>query len=214
MSRVTNSAARITWPFSAVGSPDGEALPEVRSGDALFAVDGDLRIVSWNRAAEELTGIPADGALGRRCWLVLDGCDEHGERVCSPDCPIARAALAGEPVARRVLWVKASEGRRPVSVSTLALGNGARMLALHLLHPEAAPAQPEALRRGDDAPALTARQREILRLLAEGVRAAAIATRLGLSETTVRNHIRATLVRLGCHSQLEAVATARRHGLL
>ena len=61
---------------------------------------------------------------------------------------------------------------------------------------------------------LTERQRQILALLAEGIRPAVIAQRLGLSELTVRNHISAALHRLGCHSQLEAVATARRLQLL
>ncbi len=199
------------WPRSEAG-----IHPEVRSGEAVFAIDGDLRIVSWNHAAEELTGVSAAEALGRRCWLVLDGCDERGERVCGPDCPVAHGALAGEEISRQTLWIRTADGRRPVTVSTMALGEGADVLALHLLHAEAEPAAPEppAAPTSDSAAPLTARQREILRLLADGVRAGAIAERLGLSETTVRNHIRATLVRLGCHSQLEAVATARRKGLL
>jgi len=61
---------------------------------------------------------------------------------------------------------------------------------------------------------LSPRQREVLALLGEGLGAEAIATRLGLSLTTVRNHVSAVLHRLGCHSQLQAVATARRRGLL
>jgi DNA-binding NarL/FixJ family response regulator len=61
----------------------------------------------------------------------------------------------------------------------------------------------------DDPPSLTRRQREILYLLVEGVRVKQIAARLTLSETTVRNHIRAILRELGAHSQLEAVARAR-----
>jgi DHA1 family bicyclomycin/chloramphenicol resistance-like MFS transporter len=51
-------------------------------------------------------------------------------------------------------------------------------------------------------------------LLAAGAGAQAIASRLGLSVPTVRNHVAAVLQRLGCHSQLEAVAEARRQGLL
>jgi PAS domain S-box-containing protein len=39
-----------------------------RSGDALFAFDADLTIVSWNRAAEELTAVSANEAVGRSCW--------------------------------------------------------------------------------------------------------------------------------------------------
>ena len=61
---------------------------------------------------------------------------------------------------------------------------------------------------------LSPRQREVLILLSEGVRAKQIAARLGLSEPTVRNHIRSILRRLGCHSQLEAVAEARRARLV
>jgi DNA-binding NarL/FixJ family response regulator len=61
---------------------------------------------------------------------------------------------------------------------------------------------------------LTARQREILELLDSGLRVAAIAELLVLSEATVRNHVHAVLVALGVHSQLEAVALARQLGLV
>lgn len=61
---------------------------------------------------------------------------------------------------------------------------------------------------------LSPRQREVLALISDGVRAREIAARLGLSQTTVRNHIRGLLRRLDCHSQLEAVARAREWRLL
>lgn len=61
---------------------------------------------------------------------------------------------------------------------------------------------------------LSRRQSEVLELLAEGIPAREIAVRLGLAETTVRNHIRHLLRKLGCHSQLEAVAVAYRLDLL
>lgn len=61
---------------------------------------------------------------------------------------------------------------------------------------------------------LTPRQRQILALLGEGVLVSGIAARLGLSEATVRNHVSGMLRRLGCHSQLEAVARGRERGLL
>ncbi len=67
---------------------------------------------------------------------------------------------------------------------------------------------------GRSAAGLTARELEVLRLLAEGRRAGAIAAHLGLSLATVRNHIRSILRKLGCHSQLEAVAEARRRRLV
>ena len=67
--------------------------------------------------------------------------------------------------------------------------------------------------RVDDHP-LSRRQREVLALLDEGLGVDAIATRLGLERTTVRNHVSAVLHRLDCHSQLQAVAAARRRGIL
>ena len=61
---------------------------------------------------------------------------------------------------------------------------------------------------------LSPRQRQVLGLLADGFGPTAIERRLGLSLPTVRNHVAAVLHRLGCHSQLEAVAIARRRGLI
>lgn len=61
---------------------------------------------------------------------------------------------------------------------------------------------------------LSPRQRDVLVLMSGGVRVKEIAVRLGLSETTVRNHVRLLLRRLECHSQLEAVARAREWRLL
>lgn len=61
---------------------------------------------------------------------------------------------------------------------------------------------------------LTPREREVLDLLAQGESKEAIARRLFLSANTVRNHIQNILGKLGAHSRLEAVATARREGLI
>ena len=65
-----------------------------------------------------------------------------------------------------------------------------------------------------DVPALTPRQLEVLKLLAEGRSAREIGQRLYLSEATIRNHVRSLLQSLGPHSQLEALAMARKLGLL
>jgi PAS domain S-box-containing protein len=61
---------------------------------------------------------------------------------------------------------------------------------------------------------LTPRQREVLQLLGAGASTDQIAAELHLSRETVRNHVRLVLRALGAHSRLEAVAIARRHGLL
>lgn len=61
---------------------------------------------------------------------------------------------------------------------------------------------------------LTARELEVLRLLAEGVRPADIATDLSISTKTVSNHIQRTLGKLGAHTQVQAVALAYEMGLV
>jgi DNA-binding CsgD family transcriptional regulator len=72
-------------------------------------------------------------------------------------------------------------------------------------------------RLGEPRPAaikLSARQEAVLRLLAAGSSTEAMADELGVTRTTVRNHVNALLRKLGAHSRLEAVALAREHGLL
>ncbi len=56
---------------------------------------------------------------------------------------------------------------------------------------------------------LTAREKEVLRLMAEGISSRDIAKHLGISYTTVRTHIRSLGSKLGVHSKLEAIVKAR-----
>jgi DNA-binding NarL/FixJ family response regulator len=58
------------------------------------------------------------------------------------------------------------------------------------------------------------RERDVLRCMSEGLDARRTAERLGVSLSTCRGHIRRVLAKLGAHSQLEAVAIVKRHGLL
>jgi DNA-binding NarL/FixJ family response regulator len=61
---------------------------------------------------------------------------------------------------------------------------------------------------------LTDREREILGLLAEGMRNDEIAQKLFISPQTVQTHIRNILGKLRVHSKLEAVAFAVKHGAI
>ena len=187
-----------------------------RSGDALLVFDAERTILSWNRAAEDLTGIPAAEAVGRPCWDVLGGVDERGSLVCHPGCSGARLAGEGWPVRSHRLLIRTAAGtRRSVGMSTIAFRNAGSPLYLHLLwngweveddHP--------AIECTDGRIELTRRQLQVLALLDEGFSAKRIAGQLGIAESTVRNHIRAILLQLGCHSQLEALAAARKNRLL
>lgn len=61
---------------------------------------------------------------------------------------------------------------------------------------------------------LTAREKEVLRLMAEGTSSREIAKDLGISYTTVRTHIRSLGSKLGVHSKLEAIVKARELALV
>lgn len=82
--------------------------------------------------------------------------------------------------------------------------------------PKPRPARERA--RSDDARRLaaflTARERECLNLLVEGLDTSGIAIKLGVSGATVRTHVQSMLTKLGVHSRLEAASYAVRYGLL
>ena len=186
-------------------------MPETyRSGDALFAFDAELTVVAWNDEAERLTGIRSEDAVGRPCWDVLRGVNERGDVICHPGCSVSRLVREGWPVSCRRMLIRTPSGRKLVSLSTVTVRReGEEPIVLNLLRNghgiEPSPRAEELL---------TPRQVEVLQYLARGEPAKAMAARLGIGETTIRNHIAAILRRLKCHSQLEAVAEARRLGLL
>ena len=86
--------------------------------DGVFTVDRHWRITCFNRAAEEITGIPRSEALGRRCYEVLRS------NICKDACALQYTIETG----RRVVDLKVhitdkSGGDVPVSVSTALFRN-------------------------------------------------------------------------------------------
>jgi DNA-binding NarL/FixJ family response regulator len=61
---------------------------------------------------------------------------------------------------------------------------------------------------------LSARQREILQMLADGMQTDAVAKQLGLSTETVRTHTKRILAKLEASTRTQAVAVGIRHGLI
>ena len=61
---------------------------------------------------------------------------------------------------------------------------------------------------------LTARQREILQMLADGMQTEAVARKLGLSTETVRTHTKRILAKLHADTRTQAVAIAIRNSLI
>ena len=81
-------------------------------------------------------------------------------------------------------------------------------------HPVPEPGGVNGKRAGPAAPPLTAREVDVLRLVARGATNREIAARLFLSEGTVKNHISRILARLGLRDRTHAAIYARDHGLL
>ncbi len=63
-------------------------------------------------------------------------------------------------------------------------------------------------------PPMTRRERDVLRMLADGSDTRVIAKNLGISVSTCRGYMKNLLLKLGAHSQLEAVVIAANHGLV
>jgi PAS domain S-box-containing protein len=84
--------------------------------DGVFTVDCDWRITSFNRAAERVTGVPAERAIGRRCSEVL-----HSS-LCEGACPIRESLDTGNEVIDRSARILTQRARSiPISVSTAVL---------------------------------------------------------------------------------------------
>jgi len=183
--------------------------PQYVSGDPLFVLDEGLRIVAWNAAAEDFTGVAAHEAVGKPCWSVLAGVAEDGAVVCHAGCALAREALKRRACSSQSLLVRTSSGRRRVTVSTIAAGAGHDPQLLHLLRPQPADQSAPSAREVEQ---LTPRQREVLELLGDGKDAREIAATLGVTVATVRTHIRHILRALRVHTQLAAVVRACPRG--
>lgn len=92
-----------------------EAILESIS-DGVFTVDLDWRITSFNRAAEEITGIRREEAMGRQCSEVFRS------SMCEAECALRRTLDTGKPIIGKSGYIVDAEGDRiPISVSTAVL---------------------------------------------------------------------------------------------
>ncbi|MFZ2492635.1 MAG: response regulator transcription factor [Thermoanaerobaculia bacterium] len=88
-------------------------------------------------------------------------------------------------------------------------------LARKLLQEFARPVAPTQAAAPTDEDALTSREREVLELMVEGVTSnRKLARRLGVSENTVKFHVRNILDKLRLHNRAEAVGYALRHRIV
>ena len=84
--------------------------------DGVFTVDLEWRITSFNRAAEEITGVPEAEALGRPC------CEVFRANVCETTCVLRHTLETGKPVINKPIAILTADGKEvPISVSTALL---------------------------------------------------------------------------------------------
>jgi len=204
------------------------------TSDGVFAVDPEGRVVIWNKAATRILGFEADEALGRRCCDVMSGFDVSGNLLCYPGCQVMVLSARQQPIHHFDMRTRRKDGQEIwINISTIVVpgandqASGTVHLFREVMHARPAPGRmrhhPESGGRQarertpsgvvassgspgrNPAERLTSREREILRLVAGGLATSTIASKLCISQTTVRNHIQHILAKLGAHSRLEAV---------
>lgn len=207
-----------------------------KTGDGVFAVDHEQRIISWNQGAEAILGYAPAEVMGRPCFEVIRGVDESGKANCYYDCPMISCARRGKlPLGQHSL-VKGKDGfSRWLSITHAVISPLHNHLAtvVHVFRDSTPEIEAKRLvaRIADQlssyglpqspagrvpglGPELTARENQVLELLAQGEGTSSVAKTLTVSNTTARNHIQNILAKLGVHTRLEAVAFALRHSLV
>lgn len=84
--------------------------------DGVFTVDREWRITFFNRAAEIITRVPRQEAIGKRCSDVLRA------SICEGECALRKTMKTGIPVVCRPIYIIDARGKKvPVSISTALL---------------------------------------------------------------------------------------------
>jgi PAS domain S-box-containing protein len=95
-----------------------EAILESIS-DGVFTVDMEWVVTSFNRAAEEITGVSRKEAIGKRCGEVFRS------SMCGAECSLQQTLNTGKPVIGKSGYIINSDGNRiPISISTAVLRDG------------------------------------------------------------------------------------------
>jgi two-component system, NarL family, nitrate/nitrite response regulator NarL len=195
--------------------------PLARAGLArlLAELPGCVLVGQTNSA--DATAVAAEEAADLLVWDL--GWETAVDDDLPPfdDLPLPTLALLADEDQAAAVWTTGARAllRRDAGVEKLRAGVTAVAAGLYVLDPAlvgafqpAAP--PDADTDDGPAPALTPREGEVLRLLAEGLTNKAIAQRLEISDHTVKFHVNAILGKLNAQSRTDAVVRATRRGWL
>ena len=84
--------------------------------DGVFTVDRDWNVTFFNKAAEQITSIPAAEALGRKCWEVFRS------SLCDGACALDACIQGGHTLSNKSIFIVRPDGRRvPISISAAPL---------------------------------------------------------------------------------------------
>ena len=84
--------------------------------DGVFTVDENWQITSFNSAATQITGVPREEAIGRRC------CDVFHASICENECALGQTLETGRSITCKPIYVVKADGNRiPISISTAIL---------------------------------------------------------------------------------------------
>jgi len=86
--------------------------------DGVFTIDHKKNITSFNLAAEKITGIPSEQAIGQKCFDVF-----HAS-ICQSSCAIEKTMKTGKQIIDMPLNILNINGKKiPISISTAVLKN-------------------------------------------------------------------------------------------
>jgi len=107
-------------------------------------------------------------------------------------------------------FIHKSRAATDVIEAVRQVGNGASLIPPSMISSLLSRNREAEVRRES----LSGREREVLQLMSEGWSSREIAEKLGISYATVRTHIRSVDTKLGAHSKIEAVVTAREMNII
>ncbi len=84
--------------------------------EGVFTVNLDWRIMSFNRAAERITGVSKQNAMGKPCAEVFR------TNACGDDCALRKTLVTGRPLTNLPIYITRADGKRiPISANTAVL---------------------------------------------------------------------------------------------